>query len=88
VLSNEVAIINNFTWNEVWTFKDRAHGSWRDSLRRFSKFNLGRILGMIISVGLLTLLTEVFGIHYLISNLSAVIIVFVINYLISGAYIW
>jgi len=42
---------------------------------------------MIISVGLLTLLTEVFGIHYLISNLSAVIIVFVINYLISGAYI-
>jgi len=88
VLSTEVAIINNFTWNEVWTFKDRAHGSWRDSLRRFSKFNLGRILGMIISVGLLTLLTEIFGIHYLISNLSAVIIVFVINYLISGAYIW
>ena len=88
VLSTEIAIINNFIWNEVWTFKDRAHGALSDSLSRFVKFNLSRILGMMFSVALLLLLTEVFGIYYLISNLSAVIIVFVINYLFSGAYIW
>lgn len=88
VLSTEIAIINNFIWNEVWTFKDRAHGTLIDSLSRFVKFNLSRILGMMISVALLMLLTEVFGIYYLISNLSAVIIVFIINYLFSGAYIW
>jgi len=88
LLSTEIAIINNFIWNEVWTFKDRAHGTLNDSLTRFVKFNLSRILGMMISVVLLFLLTEVFGIYYLISNLSAVIIVFIINYLFSGAYIW
>jgi len=88
VLSTEIAIINNFIWNEVWTFKDRAHGALSDSLSRFVKFNLSRILGMMISVALLMLLTEVFGIYYLISNLSAIIIVFIINYLFSGAYIW
>lgn len=88
VLSTEVAIINNFIWNEIWTFKDRAYGSWRDSLRRFTKFNLSRILGMVISVGFLTLLTEFFGIYYLISNLAALVIVFIINYQISRAYIW
>lgn len=88
VLSTEIAIINNFIWNEVWTFKDRAHGALSDSLSRFVKFNLSRILGMMISVALLMLLTEVFGIYYLISNLSAVIIVFIINYLFSSTYIW
>jgi dolichol-phosphate mannosyltransferase len=88
VLSTEIAIINNFIWNEVWTFKDRAHGALIDSLSRFVKFNLSRILGMMISVALLMLLTEVFDIYYLISNLSAIIIVFIINYLFSGAYIW
>lgn len=88
LLSTEIAIINNFIWNEVWTFKDRAYGSMSDSFSRFVKFNLSRILGMMISVALLMILTEVFAIYYLISNLSAVIIVFIINYLFSGAYIW
>ncbi len=88
LLSIEIAILNNFIWNETWTFKDRVHGSGRGTIQRFLKFNLSRVLGMMISVSLMTFLTEVYSIHYLISNLSAVFIVFVINYLISVSYIW
>jgi dolichol-phosphate mannosyltransferase len=88
LLSIEIAILNNFIWNEIWTFKDRVQGSGIYTIQRFLKFNISRVLGMMISVSLMTFFTEVYGIHYLISNLSAVFIVFVINYLFSVSYIW
>ena len=84
----EVAIVNNFCWNEVWTFKDRAIIRPFERFKRFLKFNVSRTAGILIALGVLTLLTEVFGIHYLISNLFAILVAFIWNYLLSVSWIW
>ncbi|MGB3292977.1 MAG: GtrA family protein [Phormidesmis sp.] len=57
-LSIEVAIINNFFWNDAWTFADLAQQQkgWQARLRRFYKFNLVCLMGAFLQVGVMTLL--------------------------------
>ena len=42
VIAAEVAIFNNFIWNDVWAFRRLAGlaNYWRGPLARFCKFNL------------------------------------------------
>lgn len=88
VISTEAAIINNFLWNETWTFRDRAEGALKASFSRFVKFNLGRMVGMVMGVALLAFFTEIFGVYYLSANILAVGIVLIWNYLMSTVWIW
>lgn len=41
-IAAEIALINNFVWNELWTFRElaAARTGWRQRLARFLKFNL------------------------------------------------
>ncbi|MDJ0583102.1 glycosyltransferase [Crocosphaera sp.] len=50
ILSAEVAIINNFLWNDLWTFRDissRQPGK-RQRIKRFIKFNVVCLAGVIL----------------------------------------
>lgn len=42
ILAAEMAIVNNFFWNDRWTFKDLANKQrgWRKVVKRFAKFNI------------------------------------------------
>ncbi len=57
-LSIEAAIVNNFLWNDAWTFADLAQQQkgWRARIRRFYKFNLVCLIGAFLQVGIMTLL--------------------------------
>ncbi|MGK7882956.1 MAG: glycosyltransferase [Crocosphaera sp.] len=58
IFSAELAIINNFLWNDLWTFRDissRQPGK-RQRLKRFIKFNLVCLAGVVLQ----TLLVNVF----------------------------
>ncbi|KYH39349.1 MAG: hypothetical protein AYL28_000730 [Candidatus Bathyarchaeota archaeon B23] len=84
-ISAEVSIVNNFLWNNYWTFSDRGAGGL---LSRFVRFNLTRALGIALTLLLLKLFTELLGLHYLLSNPLAIVIVFVFNYLLSFFWVW
>lgn len=63
----EVAIVNNFIWNDRWTF------STRDGARyRFLRFNLVSLGGLVINTGVLAALVAATRIHYLLANLVAI----------------
>ncbi|MEH2279621.1 MAG: GtrA family protein [Nostoc sp.] len=51
MLSTEVAIINNFLWNDVWTFGyvSQEQQSISQRLQRFFKFNLICFFGLILN---------------------------------------
>ena len=85
VISAEVSIVNNFIWNNYWTFSDRGGGGL---LTRFVRFNLARVFGMALGLLLLKLFTDLLGFHYLVSNVFAILIVFVFNYLLSLLWVW
>ncbi|MGB7249582.1 MAG: GtrA family protein [Phormidesmis sp.] len=57
-LSIEAAIVNNFLWNDAWTFADLAQKQkgWGARLGRFYKFNLVCLLGAFLQVGIMALL--------------------------------
>lgn len=55
ILASEVAIINNFLWNDAWTFADFSsqQKGWSKRFKRFLKFNVVCLAGLILNVLLL-----------------------------------
>jgi putative flippase GtrA len=63
----EAAIVNNFVWNNHWTFEERGI-----SLHRFAKFNFVSLGGLVITTLVLYYLVSSMSVHYLVANLLAV----------------
>lgn len=85
--SIEASILSNFALNELWTFRDRAR-STRGILRRASKFNLISIVGLVINLVILAALTELLGMHYMISALFGIAGAMLWNYTMSAMWTW
>ncbi|MFK8184685.1 MAG: GtrA family protein [Phormidesmis sp.] len=60
-LSIEMAIINNFFWNDAWTFADLAQQQkgWTARFSRLCKFNLVCLVGAFLQVGVMTLILAI-----------------------------
>jgi len=87
VIATEVAIITNFILNDNWTFRDRKKlGS--KLITRLLKYNITCVIGVAIKLSILTLLTEVFGLYYIISNIIGIVTVFLWNYFGSTKWAW
>jgi dolichol-phosphate mannosyltransferase len=90
IIASEVAIINNFLWNDQWTFGDIAQQQpGKDQkLKRFLKFNLICLMGLILNVLLLNLFFNIFGVNRYIANLLAIVIVTFWNFWINLKLSW
>jgi dolichol-phosphate mannosyltransferase len=63
VLAVELAVLNNFVWHQLWTWRDRPSRTRRETMRRLAKFNFtsglisiaGNVVMMSILVGRLGL---------------------------------
>ena len=76
ICAAEVALVNNFIWNELWTFKEAdaklALGQHSIVLKRFLFFNAICGLGVLLAVLLLHLFHTVFAWNLYLSNLLAI----------------
>ena len=90
VLSAEVAIVNNFLWNDAWTFADLAkrQQGWPSRFKRFLKFNAICLSGLILNVLLVNLMFNVFGINEYIAKLIAIAAVTLWNFWINYKLNW
>jgi dolichol-phosphate mannosyltransferase len=95
IVAAELAIINNFLWNDFWTFRDisRLQPGKRQRLKRLVKFNLICLAGLIINVLILNLLFNQLGFRYLpygryLANLVAIAIVTVWNFWFNLKLSW
>ncbi len=66
-ISIEVAIVNNFLWNDAWTFADLAQRQqgWEARFQRFFKFNLVCLMGAFLQVAMMALLLAVPAVNHL-----------------------
>ena len=90
ILASEVAIVNNFLWNDRWTFGDisqRQRGG-RLRLRRFLKFNLVCLSGLILNVLLLNALYNGLGINRYLANLIAIAVITIWNFWLNLKLSW
>lgn len=89
-LSAEVAVINNFLWNDLWTFRDvsRRQPTKRQRLKRFLKFNIVCLAGIILQMLLVSLLHDAFGVDVFVAKLVAIAIVTFWNFWINLKLSW
>jgi dolichol-phosphate mannosyltransferase len=89
-IAAELAIINNFVWNDLWTF--RSVGDTRKQffavLWRFGKFHAICVTGVVCSVLLLNV--QVYQMHFnvYVSNFVAIVIVSLWNFCANLCFGW
>jgi putative flippase GtrA len=83
LLAVELAIVNNFIWNDRWTFSRK-----QTSVRRFLKFNVISLGGLVITTGTLWVLATHLSIPYLIANLVGIGLATCWNYRMSLLWAW
>ncbi|MGK7934912.1 MAG: glycosyltransferase [Xenococcaceae cyanobacterium] len=90
ILSSEVAIINNFLWNDLWTFGDIAsqQRGWRKRIKRLLKFNIVCLSGLVLNVLLVNLLFNVLGVNEYIAKLMAIAAVTLWNFWFNLKLSW
>lgn len=81
-LASELAILNNYVWNDRWTFGQHA-----PSVRRLVRFNLSSLGGLTITTAATSVLVGS-GVPYLLALLVAVGTGSVSNFAASALWVW
>ena len=90
IVAAELAILNNFWWNDAWTFQDisQKQPSKRQMFKRFIKFNIICLAGLIINVLFLNLLFNVFDLNRYLANFIAIGCVTIWNFWLNLKLSW
>ncbi|BAZ33673.1 dolichyl-phosphate-mannose synthase (plasmid) [Cylindrospermum sp. NIES-4074] len=90
IISTEVAIINNFLWNDLWTFGDLSEEktSINQRCQRFLKFNLICFLGLMFNTLIVNLLFYKFGVNEYMAKLVAIASVTLWNFWLNLKVNW
>lgn len=90
VIAAEVAIWNNFLWNDLWTFQGlgNVQADGRGRLMRLVKFNLVCVVGIGLSVLLLNIQVYWLHLNLYLANFMAIVVVSVWNFLMNLKFGW
>ncbi len=90
IVAGELAIINNFLWNDAWTFADVSmqQQEWPQRLKRFWKFNVICLAGLVINVVVLNLIYNFLIPNRYISNLIAIAVATIWNFWVNLKLSW
>lgn len=90
IIAGEVAIFNNFLWNDAWTFADVAmkQKGWHQRLKRFLKFNIICLLGLAINVLVLNLVFNFVISNRYLANLIAIAVATLWNFWVNLKLSW
>ncbi len=86
-LAVETAVLHNFVWHELWTWRDRRGAG--NLLLRLLRFNLGNgAISILVNLVFMRLLVGHFHMQYLIANLVAIAAGSLANYLVSDLFVF
>lgn len=90
-LGAELAIISNFTWNNLFTFSDRKLKSAWGVISKFVQFNLASLAAVLIQFVIVGFGTELTG-NQTISKMFWLIlatgVVMIVNFIVYSKFIW
>lgn len=89
ICAAEIAMMNNFLWNDRWTFDDLAatQSGMLARCKRFAKFNLICAGGLIIAVLAFRLLVGL-EVNLYVANLGAIIAATLWNFTVNLLFTW
>jgi len=85
VIGIETSLINNFIWNDLWTFEKRRFGKcwWR-----FLKYHVSTAVGILAQYAVSQITYYTLLRESLTSQTLGILAGFIANYLISKKYVW
>ena len=83
-----IAIFNNFTLNNYWTWSDKTREKKFPFLHRLWRYYVSASLGSLINYVTLILLTEIFGVYYLLANLFGIFLGMASNFLLGEFWVF
>jgi dolichol-phosphate mannosyltransferase len=90
IISGEVAIFNNFLWNDAWTFADVSmqQKGWNQTIKRFLKFNVICLAGLVLNVVVLNIVFNLLIPNRYIANLIAIAVATIWNFWVNLKLSW
>lgn len=90
LFSTELAILNNFTWNNLWTFKEKQISGTKNIFSKFLTFNATSAGALVIQSIFGPLGVKMVGVQYDALVLAFVVVFMVLpyNYLMYNLVIW
>jgi dolichol-phosphate mannosyltransferase len=90
LIAAELVILGEFTWNDIWTFGDiaRQQRQWNQFVKRFMKFNIVCVMGLMIRAIILALLSGGLSFNIYAANLLAISALLLWNFWISLKLSW
>ncbi|MGO9717008.1 MAG: glycosyltransferase [Steroidobacteraceae bacterium] len=90
LIASEMAILNNFMWNDTWTFRDLSsqQPGLKAKLRRLGKFQLICLAGVAINATLLNLQFNLLGMNRYVANAVAIAAVTAWNFWLNLKISW
>lgn len=82
--ATELSILNNFMWNDLWTFRDLKKGSL---LKRLFNFHVAAASGFLVQVAVYFALKSL-GVHYLVANFVGILLSFIVRFLVNRHVTW
>jgi len=82
--ATELSILNNFTWNDIWTFKDLKRKPFH---LRLLNFHLAALTGALVQWAIYLILLYM-GLHYLIANLIGIGFSFIVRFIFNRNITW
>jgi dolichol-phosphate mannosyltransferase len=90
ILAAEAALLNNFIWNDRWTFSaiSKNQNTFGQRAKRFLKFNAICSLGIFFNVVIINIEFNFFHMNRYLANLIAIAIVTLWNYKSNKEFSW
>ncbi len=81
----EISIVNNFFWNNLWTWRERR----RDPVyQRFLKYNIATLTTSGIGNFLTSVVVKGLGVHYIIAGMAGIVVAVLINFLLADRWVF
>jgi len=87
-VATECAIISNFIFNDIWTFRAYQNGKHSSRWRRLVAFNIVSAGGALINIGIYLFLINVFAVYYLLAQFIGILFGFVWNFTVNRRLTW
>ncbi len=90
IIAGEIAILNNFFWNDAWTFADvrMQQKQQGQRLKRFFKFNIICLGGLVLNVLVLNIVFNLIIPNRYIANLIAIAVATIWNFWVNLKLSW
>jgi putative flippase GtrA len=87
-ISYELGIIVTYIICYFWIWNHRVHNKKSDFLKLFLHYNFALLISLIVKIGLLTVIHEIFHFHIVICNVLALCFSGIVSFFVSEKYIF